>query len=513
MLLSKHVSLLVGLLLSPLVFQNQAHSATSSSEMKSVIAKLPDKKLSIDLILAKAFASSDSAAIVKSEMISADSVELSNQAAYDLQIFANASYAKKDEDTMTVFDAKDQTTYLLGVSKYFSSGTNLALEFGQVESTLSPSNTFSEEQSSYAKLSLTQNLLKDSFGMMSRASSNAAQAMRKANEYNVENNVEEWMQNIIQLYYSVWYAQEEVRSADLSLARQKRLLDISKLKLQRGTTEKVDFLQIENSFYNTQIRYNTLKLNVQNVWGELVSALKLPEHWRQWDAMQIPLSIENNNERSISLCADVTNKVKAQDLSVEQKLIKAQLDAAKSSLDASQSNMLPQLNLEASLTSKDYNDEVSERWSNVTSNQSSDWMLALNFKMPISNSAEKAQYKTSYANLQRAQAMYSQANSQFETKWLNECAILNNTKQNLEILANVIKNAELRSKLDEQRFRNGQTNTINVIQSGEDLTAIELQYYQQKISFNQSNWKILELNSDLKAYLEKNLNKFANFSL
>jgi outer membrane protein TolC len=477
------------------------------------LRKLPNQQLSMDLVLAKALASSDSFRAVSSKKQSIESDREQALTPLGVQLYASGTRAENKNKEGSVFDATETKTLSIGASKYFRSGTLFSGEISDSQSLLPAGNTFQPENRTTTKIKLVQNLWKDSFGYFIRSQAAAGELSSAASALEYQKATEDWAVDLIQVYYVAWLAKAQLAATKTGLDRRKRLLDITRLKLNRGTAERPDYLQVESAWLDSKATYEQAAHDLQEMWRELVTTLKLPIQWIHLPAELIPLALDQPTPEAVRICSSRSQATSPPTITLNEKIWKARAQASELKLAASKNAKNPELNLFGSYATGGSLGTASERMDSALSSQNPEWLMGLEFKMPLEWHAEKAQLGRDAAMYQQSQALYSKARSDGFNGWINGCAKLKTLTETFQAHEKAARNLAERAALEERRFQTGRTPTLNVILAGDDQSGAELKMNQSKIQLNRAAWEILKLDGQIESYLQQASNRFQNIEL
>jgi len=497
-----HRILLAGLLLPYFVL------AQLPPEGAQLIKKLPGQQLSVEFVVAKAYQSSDALRAIQAQSVALDSDYWMALAALDPTFEMTGTYSKNRNKEASFFEPRDEKRFKLGAAKYFSTGTQVAIELEELRKTLQPGNFFEPPERTAARLTLSQNLWRDALGVMTRHRLQAGKFASEARRVSLQQDVQDWMLALIESYYAAWLSKSRLLAAKSSLDRQRRLVNVTKIKVNRGTSERPDFLQVESAWLKSQAQFQQSEQNLQQIWQELITNLKLPPEWAQIPAVHIPLGLDKPYEAATALCQEPGNLEKSKELALEQKLWKSRVEASQKAAAASRNGVSPELAVIGAYGSSGSSGPFSERVENTYTAENPQWTVGVTFKMPLDSYKDKAQLARDQSDLHRNESLRDKAHADHINGWLNSCARLKTLLASRDLLDKSAKSLNERSTLEERRFQIGRTSTMNVILASEEFTGAELQLAQVKIDLNQTAWTILKLNGRVEEQLQQMLRQF-----
>lgn len=484
-----------------------------SSKTKQIFQRLPEGQLSLDFVLAKSLASSDSFKSIQAQKESIEASALESRSGLDTHAFIATSYYKNDNNEASIFEPKSSRTYSLGVSKLFATGTKLGLEWGDSQSSLQSLNTFQKPNGSLAKFTFKQSLWRDSFGYLTRRNLESGVFTSQASLSMMKGSVENWALGLVNIYYGALLARSRLLSSKTNFESRKRLLEVTRAKLSRGTAERPDFLQVESALLQTKANFQQAANELQQTWRELAVSLKLDEKWIEIAAEEIPLSFDKPHEVALQLCADKSIAASSVEKSIEVQSWKNKLQASEALHRAAQNAYSPQLDLEGEIGGSGALGTASERAESSINGSNPTWKIGLKLELPLEWSLEKAQIQRRATQHIYDQAMFDMAQSNHRTSWVNSCLklkVLLESKSDLEKANSILSE---RVQLEERRFQIGLTNTFNVILAGDDKSNSDLILNQTSVALNQTAWQILRLNGMIESHLNEVIRKYGNFEL
>ncbi len=482
-------------------------------DAKKALDRLPGKQLSIEFIVAKAFVSSDSVRAIHAQSLAIESSYWQSLVRTETSIGASATYSKNDNRNASLFDPRNAKLFEANASKYFSTGTLLGVQLSELNSTLQPQNTFMPADKASARITLSQQLLKDGFGSMTRRQLQAGKLLKETSELTYKQALQDWTLDLIGVYYGAWLSQAQLRSTRSDLERRQRLVRITKLKLNRGTAERPDLLQVESAHLQARAAFDQSTHDLQKTWRELVTNLKLPEHWIDIPAEQLPLTLDDPQKPALALCSEKSNIDKSRDVALAQKLWSKRVAATEKIATASKNGMLPELAIEGTYGSTGTVGEFPARSEDAFGMKNPEWTIGLRFKMPLGRYAEKAQLAQDMSQYQQTLALSDKAKIDHLNGWESGCAQLKTLVQNQKLLTEAVTSLTARASLEERRFDIGRTTTFNVILAGDEKALAELRLNQIKASANQAAWEILKLNGEVEPFLEKSVKSLSTLDI
>ena len=417
----------------------------------------------------------------------------------DDQLFLKTSRLINRNEAESVFRPNRlyATSFSGGAGTYFRTGTALTAELTHTASDIAfqtiPGYNYFETKGVFT---LSQNLWKDSFGSMTRTGLEIGSLLREAAWLGFEDSAEQWLLDLIDLYYRAWLAQVQAQAADQNVFRRERLHHITLIKAKRGTAEKPDILQTQSALTDAQVKQMEKDQSLQEIWRYLVTTLNFPNEWLSIDPKQIPMISGDFTQPAFEACKKTPNET------TTTKKLALQAQAAELNVQKSKNATAPDLKFNLALATNGIDTTSSPTWSEALRNDHPSWSVGLNLTVPLSGYIEKAEIHRSISDFEKTDALSNQAKSMLQADWLNACSALEQLARMKEKLQTVLKNQLTRVELEEERFKIGRVPTIAVIQAGDDATLAELNLHGTEMHLQLSAWKIQKLTGELDPYFK-----------
>ncbi len=485
-------------LLLQLSYFNPSYAVEKSKNVK--VHQKREEPLTLDFVLTEAVKNSDrfkeviskSYAIKKEEYLSKIPTDINLRSQVGRRFNSSSSRAIGRPPTNLFnssnpyFNSMSQRKgyyYNLQTDTYFQTGTKAILSFNN--------NKYSDASSheSQAQFTISQSLLKDAFGYQTRKLRQAGRLTSKANEESLALDIERWALDVIDVYYRAWQLHSEVQAAQNNLSSRRRLLNITKIKLRRGTVERSDLLQVEGTLLEAQIRLNSAREGLMNIWRDLVIQLKLPESWLDYDPLQIQMSLDSTHDLQDCNIKDYPKT------STETKYWEYLRDASLLKKKSAKNAFLPDLQLTLGLSSTSRED--SSTFEKPTGS------IGLAFEMPLSHFKEKAELSETLANYAKASAITSFLHGQDQIQWINNCSYFKHLKNVINLRYENLKKQRERNSLDERRYRLGRMSLLEIIQSGDEAINSQLLWDQSQVDLKLNSWQMQQASGQLRQFITK----------
>ncbi len=478
----------------------------------ALITSLPQQRINMDLILKRAIGVSDQFKIITADQIEKDAVYFESLQLLDWTFDASLGvHDDRSEPLNALSTTRIQTEqYKVGISKYFSTGTSLSFEFqntdGDVQFGVFPASEYNESR---GQITLAQDLLQDFLGRSTDLLLDAGELQKKALEAQFLEGATEFVIQLNQLYYQAWVSQARLVATQKNLEANQRLLRISRKKLNRGTTERPDFLQIKSSAINAENEVSQARQDLANIWRALATSLKFPETWLDIDPAKIPLALDEPVQDSKRLCGSESQLNPAPLTRAGLVKLKRQALASEKILQRASNYHNPQLQFQFIGTSNGVDPDRAESFEEFTKVRTPGLTVGLSMKWNIESFKERADLQRAKANNMRAQTLYEQSSSNQNIDWINACKNLFRIERNIKSLKQAMLHQQQRAKLEERRFGVGRIPAFNVIQAQNDLVFAELTYRNGLAEVRKVAWEIKALAGNLENYVMQTLKEQA----
>lgn len=474
--------------------------ATLPPDAQALLDSLPGKKVTLPLVLGRAMESSDSYRIVEAMRPAAEAAQLRGLSALDTQLMLSAEKIDDRRQPPSPFMPSriDQAKATLGVSKYFSTGSQLSVELSHGYTEYSFAGTaFPSFMETRATLSAAQNLWKDGFGYAVRRREEAGRLRSGAEEAKLADARDAWATELTGIFYDAWLAQAVAAARADEVDRRETLLRITRAKVARGTAERPDQLQIESALLADRVRRAEALQQLGDRWRGLVMSLKLPEAWLALDPQEIPIELDEPVDEALAACS-------AREPSTESpSVVSSRLEAEAARLEAeSAANATkPTLQLKGSVFANGLDGSGGEAVRELFRVQNPGWAAGVELSLPLGSYSERADRQLAAAGQLRAEAQAGIAKDTFRLQWLNACLDLRRLRDAHESSQRAFANQRERARLDQQRFSLGRIATNVVVLSGDDATRAEMEFRAAEVKLRLAAWRVRRLAGQLPAYL------------
>jgi len=477
-----------------------------------VLSELPDSAVTIDYVLSRAVKTSAKLKGIKASLIEADASLLRAREALDFQLNSSAAYINNQNEPETPFSFNRlvTTNYDLSLSKNFETGTTVSASIDHGRSELSfpdfgpgfqiPTLSFYQTVGS---LGVKQALWRNRFGRSLKLGLDAGKKEKEAIENGFWNDAENWALEVFGLFYDAWLAKSKLELARESTATQKRLVKIVEKTVQRGTAVRSDLLQAQSALILSEARLLEAKTLLSNQWRILIITLNLPEEWEKIDPSFIPIVIDEPHRRAQVLCEEHPTKI-SEHSNANSEMLRLRSDAATLQAEVAEDAYNPSLDINLSLGANGI--EPTSRFRTFSETFSAlhpAWTASLNFSIPLSRFAKKADLDAARAERIRADSKYLESMDSLRQEAQTACANLIQLRESNQLFKTVMNNQKTRARLEERRFALGKVPAFQVVQAQEDAVEAEFNVDRNEVALRLAAWNVLRVNNRLrKALLE-----------
>lgn len=457
------------------------------------------KILTLDLIMEKAIKNADSYQEIETLYQSSNLSEKIRGAPLEGEVFFKKSHASKKNDSlisiMPYEDENSQAT--LGARKLFQTGTALTASvaensYQQKYGGVRPSTL--DYKQSYLELSLSQQLLRDSFGRATRASLLSGKSETKIRELQITGSKEDWFLAITSHFYDAWFTKSRLAEAIASLERRKKLLRVALIKRARGTIEKADLLQIEGSVERSEIEVKGLTDALQSIWEDLIDVAKLPNDLKKIDPLTLPIDLDGIEVGATKNCQEETKSTML--LTAFESVNLYQSEVARTD-----NLKLPEAKLSLIAASSGIDSASSKARSEMIDRTNPSTTIAFELIFPWDNSLAKAKEAEAVANLNRMVAAKARIETEEESKKYQTCKTIALLLENRESYKKISAKFAERSKEEQIRYDLGRGTIFAVINAEDDLSNIQIIERENELKIKRSSWQLLRLANKIIPYI------------
>ena len=500
-------------------------SSLFSQDLKKLLNSLPEKSITLDLILGLGIRSSDDFKMIQNRKLSEKFPywKSKNQSRMDYYFSGGFHFLDDRGDSKLRTDPEilKNQSYFLKFSKTFATGTELSTEwnYGFTDLTypkidLSSSHSSFQDMISYFRslkefynselsFSLSQSLWKNRFGQGIRNHLQSSLMEKDIRNFEIEEKIEEWTFQMAEIFYKAWLQQQKIRLAKGNLKRQNRWLKITKIKASRGTAERSDVLQLKSSSIFSEQKKEQIQQSLENLWRSLVISLKLSESLTLIDPFLLPMKVSFQRYRALSFCESKKNKDFIFEKNVEIQKLQKILRSKELMNVYWRDQMRPEISFKTRIGANGIDEKSFTTLEDTLKGEHLFWNVGIFFNFPLSRFHERAELAKSTEIKTESEIRLRKRKRELQLNWINEC---NNLQRNVDQIKNYQKAYKMqkeRSRLEERRFRIGRIPVSHVIQAGDDVTRSEQALYESIYRAEMISWKIYKMEGYILKYLKE----------
>ena len=353
--------------------------------------------------------------------------------------------------------------YNAGISKKFSSGTNIELDMDNNRNRTNSSSTNSDlDHNSSLGLSLTQELGKNFFGIRDRGNIDITKINIENSGYTSLEKIETIISAVKKAYWDLVLQIKKVEIQKNIVGQAKRLYDSHQEKLEDGLVELPEAIASEANYKD---RINNLTLEENSV--------KTKEN-----LLKLLLNIKEDNitiKPTDDYHLNIVDQTFVESLKIafnnrrDYLRAKNTITAKGIALVIEKNSKLPIVNLTASLARNGLGDCFEQSIEHIAAENNTNYSIGLTFSLPLENRNAKAKLKKAEYENTKALVMLKLVERKIAIEimdYVRDCNIYK------EFALNSIDIAELQAKKleeEEKRFNLGRSNTDTLIRYQEDV--------------------------------------------
>lgn len=399
------------------------------------------------------------------------------EAIYDTHFIADAQHADTSIPEAGSFFAGHNklTDVSASLQKNFSTGTKLDLTAGYSDYAI-PGNEFIQIPPYHAALSLSvsQSLLRNSFGSLDRARVEYAEYGRIIAENILDRETDLLALNITEAYWDLYATHYNHEEGLLSLELAKELLKTNRIKEKDGLLEETDIIAAEALIETRNVEMLVLSNAMGNAADYLANLIQLPINERESvnfvfpdQLMDSDASFESYADGNVLYHAALTNRADVSALS--QSIAQADTD-----IEVKKSGMKPKLELTGGVSRGDTDLEQN----NSLALGETAWMVGVKFETSLSRSLEKSDLKISTLAQEKARNDLKSLKDAIYLECRSVARACQSSRERVLATARASKLQEKRLKLERAKFDQGRSDTRWVIGAQDDQVYMRILHHR-----------------------------------
>lgn len=398
---------------------------------------------------------------------------------YDAQ--ASLGYYRS-KDPLGSF-ATEQRGYNGKLSGVLTTGTGYELNLSGDDLLAANSGSFSPFVSSAFSVSLSQPLLSNFGGSVNRSAVRSAKLVESASYESLERSLMDTVSGVLNAYYDLSLAKQNVVVAIHSQELAQELLDGNQVRVKAGTMAESDLLLAESALgqREEQVIIGRSALDAQMGRMKMLISQELGNDFESLEidlvdpppASRLEVDIESGAETALRMRPEVS-------------FARLGLGIREESLKQSVNLKRPSLNLEASYGMRS---EASSYRSGINRLENGDdayYSLGLVFSRALRNRSEKADVAISRIRLEQARINYDQVKQAVQNEVYRAGNLLRRNWQRLEISQKSLELSKLALDAEQRKLEFGNSTTLDVLNLQNSLAAAEARVNQSIADYNKS---------------------------
>jgi outer membrane protein TolC len=413
----------------------------------------------------------------------------------ELEIDARFAGDDRDKELSTLND------YGINATLPFATGTTLEMDIGFVRNVSnSPFRTFSYFPAS--NLRIRQQLLQGAGFIPNLGPQRIAEGERQIADWQIEASRNEQALMVAMAYWNlveaeqelaVLYQQEELATDALDLAR-------SRLEAEIGT--RLDVLAQEANLKSQQVEIIQAETMVEQRTDELLYAIHpdLIHGYLLFNDYRIIIEPQTRVDPTRleadvpSLQAEIRAGLRRRP---EIRQARQRIRNAGISVDMSEFDLLPQLELNADFGVRGFGDDFSDSWDNYTRFRSINYGIGATFSVPLQNSAGRAGMMRSELGLRSAILFARDTETAIILEVAHAVRQLSSARRAIEAAEEAARLQTETYAAEQERQRSGLATSFEVKQALNDLTAAELNLVKARIALERSRLELQKATGEL----------------
>lgn len=416
---------------------------------------------------------------------------------YDLLINASVSHTHTDLPSMTSRQERPndiddrERAYDVSLSQLLPTGGTVSLftnaarnhgdsvGFSSLSTMATTTGNTSYDMSSGVRVS--QPLLQGFGPTVTNANIHIAQLGRQSEAADFQNRIEDQLQNALQSYWNLIGAVEEYKVRAINYAAALDLLRINNAKFEQGVVPKTDVLQSEAAAESRRESVIRARQSVRDVEDLLKRQIFLQDAAPAWELQIEPT--QNIAWREIAVTLDGTIDVAMAN--------RAELRAAKTALEqnrirekVAKNNILPQLDLSASVQSNGLSDGYDGSFDRHKGGDFVGYTAQLEFTYPLQNRQARYQYKQSQLRTEQAIESLRDTEDQVTLEVRQAHRDLTVARERIRVTESQVRSEESKMESERKRYEVGISTAFQVLEFQEDLAAAQSSFINAVIDYN-----------------------------
>lgn len=390
-------------------------------------------------------------------------------------LIAGAAYSKDTQETNMPAQQGTSTLaklYTLGLSKNFSTGTNITAKWGQTFTDIDGTLGFTIEprwESAY-KLEVSQSLWKNSFGHATRLRHQRESSQTKLALLKAESEIRGALIEAENAYWDFVMQTLDVSEKAETLKRVQKTRDWTAKRLQNGIADRADLLQVDSLLTKTKLAQLDSKNKLEVAKKSFLDALGVAK-----DHTIQPATDTLGKSKSLFNRTDNPKHVEvwAKDLIAKTGSIGSQeaIDMTK-----------PDLSLTGAFGANDRDASLGSSASNAIATDNTVYLVGLKFGMSLDFGLKSDLNAAARAEALAAKILAEKAALDESNSWNELSRKHAELSATIELMEDLVKTLSAKLKREQERLEIGRTITANVVNFEQELADASLLLLQTKVA-------------------------------
>ncbi|MBK8976825.1 MAG: TolC family protein [Planctomycetes bacterium] len=407
---------------------------------------------------------------------------------FEPELFGSASYTDSQSPPRNAFQPAIQRKTLsgdIGLRQRLSTGALYELTFTplRVRQTSSLAGAFPEEQySAEFAARITQPLLRGGWGASNLADLRVAEASLTSGQSRFERTVQDTLIQIVQAYWELVFAREDYRVTvqALDLAREQLRITNERIRVRELAERDRVFdeadvarrqealIRAENAILQREDELRNLMLDDSD--GRLWMLNLQPTSPIEGEFAAPELDWREASRGALRLRPDLV-------------ALRADVRQAEIAYERAAQDVLPQLDLVGSYTSDGVRENFDDAFGDAAGIEFPDWSVALQFSVPIGNTAARAARERAALGLEQARRRLYAAELDVTREVRTALRDLTTAAQAIAASRESVRLAETQLDTERERLRVGRGTIFEVQQRNQELLDARQQLLRNQIDF------------------------------
>lgn len=389
---------------------------------------------------------------------------------FDTYLNLEANYNDDQrKQASTIFGTKTvETNYGVSLEKKMPTGTTVKIEATQERDwTNSAFATLNPAIDAQAKVTLSQSLGKNFFGLSDRLGIKITKLDIESSDWLSLNNIEKALAGAQKAYWTLVLKDEEVRIKKDILKEAQELLKVYKDKYEIGLAELPDLLANEA---NVKLKENAVLvalLERETAKNELLFLLNLED-------TSVNIKPQDILDIAVSRVEIYSSLKEAVDNRRDYRIARNSLLSKDIDVTVKKNALWPEIDLEASLARNGVTTSDKQSWQDVTQEDNPEIFLGITIKMPLENREASSQFNQAKLNKEKSILNLKRVERLIFKELNNQVTQVNTLAEEVKTLRAVAEFQAKKLAAEKKRLQYGRSSSDLIIRYQDDLLQAEL---------------------------------------